>query len=496
MKKIYILIICACTLLSLGCKKGLEPRLYGRLTPATFPQTETEYELYILEVYKPFQAKWAYNDGTQQQFMFHGYEYSNIMLNDYPTDLIAVFPEWGGFFEFYSKADFKFMINQSRTSHFEKVRFVTRITQIIADLEKSNLNNDKKNQLIAEAKMARGWLMYYLLTMYGPVPVITDPAKIGTEAEFNMTRPERSTYVSTITQDLRFAADNLPKTAAQYGRFNKGLALTVLMRAYLNEKDWQKAEQTGRELLTIGYSLIDNYRDLFRSATEKNNETIYAISVDPAANGQGNQGNMNAWSYYTYPSDFKGITQNGGWASPSGAFTATWEFYDSFLPLDERRELLITEYTSRSGQVKNRSNMRGPVIMKYPDEDNTAFAQGNDIPLARYADVLLMLAEAINQQSGPTSEAIEFVNMVRRRANIGNLPAADVASKQAFNDAILRERSWELFFEGQRRVDLIRHDKWASALQSVGKTPGPALFPVPRYALDASKGTLTQTQGY
>ena len=493
MKKLLI-IISAVTLICVGCKKGLEPRLYGRLTPLTFPQSESEYELYALEVYKPFQAKWLYADGTQSQSLFHGYEQSNIMFNDYPTDLLAVFPEWGSF-EFYSKADFRFMINHGRTSHFEKVRFVTRITQIIADLEKSNVPTAKKNQLVAEAKMARGWLMYYLLTMFGPLPVITDAAKIGTDAEKNMSRPERSTFVGYIAQDLRFAADNLPKTPAQYGRFNKGLALTVLMRTYLNEKDWLKAEAVGREIMAMGYSLLSNYRDLFRSATEKNNETIFAVSVDPNANGDVSQGNMNAMTYYTYPSDFKGITQNGGWANPA-PFTATWEFYDSFNPSDKRRELLIPAYTSTSGTVKNRSNMRGPVIAKYPDEDKTAFAQGNDIPLARYADVLLMMAEAINNQSGPTAEAIELVNQVRRRADIGDLAPADVSSREALNDAILRERGWELYFEGQRRVDLIRHNKWQTALQSVGKTPGPALLPIPRYALDASKGALTQTQGY
>ncbi len=68
------------------------------------------------------------------------------------------------------------------------------------------------------------------------------------------------------------------------------------------------------------------------------------------------------------------------------------------------------------------------------------------------------------------------------------------------DDAILRERGWDLFMEGQRKMDLVRHGKWQPALQSVGKTPPPAasnfLFPIPQYALDASNGKLTQTPGY
>jgi starch-binding outer membrane protein, SusD/RagB family len=94
-----------------------------------------------------------------------------------------------------------------------------------------------------------------------------------------------------------------------------------------------------------------------------------------------------------------------------------------------------------------------------------------------------------------------LVNEVRaKHGGIGILPAADVASKQAFNDAILRERGWDLFMEGQRKIDLVRHGVWQTALQSVGKTPPPAasefLFPIPQYALDASNGKLTQTSGY
>lgn len=473
MKKIFFLTLSAAVLLISGCKKNFEPKLLGSLSPANFPQTEADFESYTMEVYKPFQAKWQYVNGTQAQFAIHGYEFSIVQMFDAPTDIMEKFVDWGGFFTGF---------------------------RIIGDLETATtVSTANKNIWIGEAKMARGWLMYYLLHMYGPVPVILDPAKIGTEAEYDLTRPARDAYVEAAAADLRFAADNLPKTASVYGRFNKGLALTVLMRLYLNEKKWQEAETAGREVVALGYSLLNNYKDLFRTATERNNETIFALSVDANADGGDAKGNMNAWTFYTL-GDCPGITQKGGgWAQ---AFSATWKFYDSFDPLDKRREMLIPSYTSTGGQLKNRaSGLKGPVILKYPDDENTVFAHGNDIPLARYADVMLMLAEAINNQSGPTAEAVALVNEVRaKHGGIGTLPAADVASMQAFDDAILRERGWDLFMEGQRKMDLVRHGKWQTALQSVGKTPPPAasefLFPIPQYALDASGGKLTQTLGY
>ena len=501
MKKIFLLTLSASVFLFSGCRKNFEPRLLGSLSPANFPQTEEDFESYTMEVYKPFQAKWQYVNGTQAQFAIHGYEFSNVQMFDAPTDIMEKFIDWGGFFTSFSTANFDFLKAISRNkNHFEQIRFITRITKIIGDLEKAgSVSEGNKNLWIAEAKMARGWLMYYLLHMYGPVPVILDASKVSTEAEYDLTRPARDVYVTAAAADLRYAADNLPKTPGVYGRFNKGLALTVLMRLYLNEKNWQKAESAGREVAALGYSLVNNYRDLFRVSTERNSETIFALSVDANADGSDAKGNMNAWTFYTL-GDAPGITQKGGgW---SQAFSATWKFFDSFDPSDKRRQMLVPSYTSTGGQLKNRANgLKGPVIMKYPDEENSVFAHGNDIPLARYADVMLMLAEAINNQSGPTTEAIALVNEVRaKHGGIGILPAGEIASRQAFNDAILRERGHDLFMEGQRKMDLVRHGTWQTALQSVGKTPPPAasgfLFPIPQYALDASNGKLTQTPGY
>lgn len=485
-------------LLNLGCKKNLDPKLYGKLSPINFPATAADFAAYTLEAYKPWTSKWGYQDQAYQN-LFYGYEYSNNQMNDGSSDLFAVFPEWGGFFTTFSQASFRFLINQDQASHFEKTRLVTRLTKILGDLsDAKGIDDASRMLLMAEASMSRGWMLYSLLTMYGPVPVILDPAQIGTDAENDMSRPDEATYAAAAAKDLLYAADNLPVKPAEYGRFNKGLALGILMRLYMQQKDYQHAEATGRQLQGMGYKLHGSYRDLFRSQTEVNEETIYAISCDVSADGNPQYGNMNAWSYYTYPADFPGITQQGGWASPNGAFTPTWEFYDSFDPADSRRSLLIPSYTNLSGQPRDRSNMRGPVLMKYPDEDKTTFAHGNDIPVVRYADILLLLAEAISHNgNSPSAEAIQLVNDVRQRAGIGPLPAADTASMTAFDNALLRERGWELFFEGQRRIDLMRFGQWESRVGAVtGKTPGPALLPVPQYAVNSGNGKLTQTQGY
>ncbi len=504
MKKIILSIFTILIILLNGCSDYLEPELYGSLSPISFPSNETEYELYMLELYKPFLGSWGYQEpGTDWTNSFYSPERGHLVMNDLPTDIFLPFTDWGGFWEGQSTGNFNYMLTEGRgESHFEKIRFVTRSTQIIGDLEKADIIPASKKQFIAEAHMARGFIMFYLLQYYGPVPVILDYNKIGNEAvESDLTRPSRDFYVNAVISDLRHAADSLEIDPVEYGRFNKGLALTILMRLYMNEKDFVNAESVGREIEGLGYKLVSDYSSLFKEATEQNTETIWAVSCSP---DNSELLNFNPYVMYCYPSDFKGPAISGGY-NASSVFTVSWDFYDSFDSLDSRRTRLIAQYYNKNtGALKSRTTspaLKGPIIQKYLDEGlpGNPFT-GNDIVIARYADVMLMLAEAINNNNGgPTSEAIELVDSVRSRAGIGKLPSGDIASQQAFNDAILRERGWELYFEGLRKMDLIRHGKWPSALAAVGKNANaPVLCPIPTYAINLSGDipTLIQNPGY
>ncbi|MDR8394532.1 RagB/SusD family nutrient uptake outer membrane protein [Aliifodinibius sp. S!AR15-10] len=488
MKKLKLLILLIGSLfLFNGCDTGLDPQIYDQLNPTTYPSNAKEAELYALEVYYPFTSRWP-----TENYQIFGLEEGHIQQFDAPTDVMTQFTEWGGFFQDYSRANYdNFTSYDRRRSHLEYIRFVTETTKIIDDLQNLDVfaNEEERNQLLGEVRMARGWIMYYMLHLYGPVPVILDPAKIGTEAEADMTRPSRGEYVNAIANDLRFAADNLAVDAPDYGRFNKGLALTALMRLYLNEQDFQNAEDIGREIQAMNkYSLIDDYMSLFTESTERNSETIWAISATGSSTGRGNEGNFNAYSYYTLPSDFEAPGVTPGWSSPNAVFMATWDFYDSFDPSDERREQLVESYGSR-----DRTNLRGAVIFKYPGPGGFT---GADIPIARFADVKLMLAESINENNGgPTQEAIDHVNDVRNRAGLGDLPPEDTQSMEAFNDAILEERGKEFLFEGLRKFDLVRHGEWPDRVETIeGKTPtSTPLLPIPQWA---TQDGMAQNEGY
>jgi hypothetical protein len=504
MKKTFILVtMLTCISLS-SCKKGLDPEIYGTLATTSFPKTEADFVNYTLEVYKPFQSKFGYNDPAGYQNDWFSPEYGQILLFDYGTDEFNIFTGFGGFFTQFSQGTYTFLKNQGTgNNHLEKIRFITRTTQIISDIAKSSISPASKTLLTAEARMSRGWNMYYLLQLYGPVPVILDPTLIGTAAEANLTRPARADFVKYIIDDLTFAAANLPKKPTDYGRFNQAIALTVMMRTYMNEKDFVNAEKVGRQIMTMGYSLVTNYASLFTEATEQNNETMFAAVCVANQDGAENHGGFNAWDFYTYPKNYPGNKITSSYAGTGAQpISATWSFYNSFDPADKRRIPLIASYTNKTGGITNQANgLAGPVVAKYPDNSgNTGSYQGNDIPLARLGDVMLMLAEAINQNSGPTLEAIDLVNQVRAaHGGLGVVPAAQTVSKATFDLWIMNEQGWDLYFEGDRKMELIRHGQYVQALTSVGKTAGaagPYLWPIPTYEITAGNGLLSQTPGY
>jgi hypothetical protein len=137
---------------------------------------------------------------------------------------------------------------------------------------------------------------------------------------------------------------------------------------------------------------------------------------------------------------------------------------------------------------------------KYWDNNQVGNNSGNDVPIIRYADILLTRAEALNELNGPTTECFSLINQVRTRAGIPNLTLTDAGTKDIFRDAILRERGWEFVGEGKRREDLIRQGKFLTLATSRGVpaaniNDNKLVFPIPQTEIDANK-LCVQNPGY
>ncbi|MDR1681854.1 MAG: RagB/SusD family nutrient uptake outer membrane protein, partial [Candidatus Symbiothrix sp.] len=168
--------------------------------------------------------------------------------------------------------------------------------------------------------------------------------------------------------------------------------------------------------------------------------------------------------------------------------------YDSFENGDKRQSLILPTYTSKTGAAVNlRSSDIGALPLKYAeDPNNPGQWAGNDFIHLRYADVLLCRAEILNEINGPTQESVDLINQVRNRAfddyyNSSHVKRlSDFADQTALRDYILKERGWELWCEGVRREDLLRHGTYLDVARSAGAnrvSEKNLLFPIPTDAL-------------
>jgi hypothetical protein len=529
----FIIFLVSVILMFSSCKDNFDPQLYGTLNVTNYPKTESEYESFMMTCYMPFTIIWTYalNAGTTaNEFTWYIASGGINRLFDSTTDEMAIWNNgWGGGWYFLSKADFSQCVNCLRTplqdpwpNHFPKVAEVTLFTNIIGVLGAASsdvLPTEKKEEFIAEARLCRGLMMYYLLNLYGPLPFILDPADVTSEEKLgNLERPTLDQVTTWIMDDFDYAYEHIADTQKDLGRYNKDYARVCIMRHCLNEGYhvsgyYAKALKMYDELKAENkYSLYtagnNPYVDLFKSDHKFNQEIIMAVSCNSDADGNNKNGNFNPMTYYTVPDDAakkddKGnatpfALQGGGWGQ---IYNVSPKFYDTYETGDKRKDVILTSYYTTAGKWRTKADVTwdGYIINKYPVETATPF-QGTDYPLARWADVLLMYAEAQvrNTGSAPSKDAIDAVNQVRHRAGLEDLPSSVTSSKEAFLDALLTERGHEMLYEGVRKIDLIRFNQYAKRTYKYkGAIPTHQYFPLPNYAVSQAEETygktLTQT---
>ena len=414
-KKILFPILSSLFLLFGSCENNFDAHIYGDLIQGKYPSTEDEYVSYMMTCYIPFTSVFTYqiNSGTGQ----HGFYIAtggNIRMFDSTSDIMApavvkCSDEWLRL----SQANYEncyyywrgWVDDANNLNHFPKTAEVTRFTEIIGTLEKASedvLSKEKKNSLLGEARLCRGMMLYYLMHIYGPVPVIINPEDVfNEEALGNTVRPTLTEMCEWITDDLDFAANNAPETTLEKGRYTRDYARFCLMRHCLNEGGYmdgyyQKALDM-YEALKGKYSLFKSgsnpYTDLFKNANKFNNEIIMAVSCDPNADGNPKNGNANVLSWLVVPNEASAMDptgnrtpfypQNGGW---NAFYNVAPKFYNTFEKDDLRKEAILTEYWTKDGikVTKNDIGVKwdGFICNKFPVETPGTF-QGTDIPLAR-----------------------------------------------------------------------------------------------------------------
>lgn len=505
---LLFVLVATCLVLFAGCKKQLESKVYSSLTPENFYQSEGDANAALMTLYIPFTSYWGNTDpgsGTWYAGLYNADIKSYLSKSLVSTD--ELYNEGGG----ANTADlFNFTFGPdtwqgANDAVYYKISYVAKATEVITAIGNSSaLSDDVKKSYIAQAKTLRAWLMYVLYDFYGPVNVKTDFATLTDTAA--TARPSKTDYIALVEKDINEAlpdlADKYNSNAVNWGRVSKGVARMILLKLYMMDKQWAKAETVARQLMTMGYSILTGplgYRDVF--STKANAELIYAVPANAAS--------ANWWAQEVFPLDFRSApdcascTPGPGIPNRASGWLTQympWFYYDKYEATDIRRNTTILDhYTNTSNTVITRANgMKGAIPLKYTHIPLPGDAQPVDVVVFRYAEVLLSLAEAINEQNGgPTSEAYTLVGTVRSRAGVANFAAG--MTQAQFRTALLDERGREFYGEGQRRQDLIRNGTYISNAVARGKVNAQAhmvLFPIPRAVITQSRGVITQNPGY
>lgn len=368
--------------------------------------------------------------------------------------------------------------------------------QVLDNVPNISMDANLKNRYLAEAKFVRAYAYFRLVRAFGDVPLrLTTPKSAS---DFSIPRTPKAQVWAAIEKDLSEAAAVLPisYSGADVGRATKGAALALNAKVAMYQSKWADVKSLTDQVIALGYSLFPNYYQLFRIANENNSESIFEIQAGLIP---GNQDASN--SQYSQVQGVRG-SAGGGW----GFNVPTTDLMNAYETGDPRRDatIIFRGETTPDGDVI-------PLIGDNPMYNQksyvpfsqwvSGFTEGcqQNIRVLRYADVLLMNAEA-NNELGNTSAALASLELVRARARAGNntiLPQVTTTDKAQLRNAIWNERRVELAMEFDRYFDVIRQGRALAVFGPKGwKANKNEVWPVPQSEIDLSAGLITQNPGY
>ncbi|WPV64080.1 RagB/SusD family nutrient uptake outer membrane protein [Chitinophaga sp. LS1] len=371
---------------------------------------------------------------------------------------------------------------------------ISRANVAIDNIPNIDFDTTLRARLVREAKFIRGLLYFNIVRFWGDAPlVLHDPTSIDVNAQKIKRSPKDSVYAQIIS-DLN-EATLLPKTytGADVGRVTSGAAHALLAKVYLTRREWAKA---ATELNTVinggyGYALFDNFLDVFQQSTKNGKEHIFSVQFGTNLGAKNSTNSLSSSNF----SSFNPAVYPGDQPADS-------TLYQLFASFDARRDVtFFTQmYNAATGKYVQFGAARFAKFIDYSISPLTNQSiSGINYPVIRYADVLLMQAEVLNEINGPGADAYAAINQVRARAKISNLTAG--LSQAAFRDSVFHERRKEFIQEGNRWFDLSRrggtylYDALRVYPAKTGAALKDTLYPIPQSEIDINN-ELTQNPGW
>ncbi len=524
MKTYKIFLSALVVLMTLSCSKDLlEKSDPGSGSVETFFNTEEELILGINGVYAGFQGSWwggslihiqpHLDAATDNAVICCPWEYGFPAVGDGTMS-----PTTGGIVAW--KWDFGYQA-------------ITRVNQMLQLIDEGipGLSSENATKWIAELRFLRGFIYNEMLTVYGGVPLIT--SVLTPDEALAIGRASREETFNQVIDDLTFAVNNLETTPNndQRGRPTKQAALGYIGKAQLWAERYSDAAATFRQIMDMEGSVVDldpNYESLFNGSNEASPEILFAFQA--VGNGVG-EGSF--FQIHYAPQSLPSGTTSGGWNSMQYTRNLIDDYYmTDGLPISESplydpenifkdRDSRLAGTFLRPGDMWSGHVMEAPLNFTYNGQTphaelsvqviskkwctEDALNTGDtdvDFILLRYADILLMYAEAQNEAVGPDASVYDAVNKVRARA--GMPPFPEGLSQDEMRQEIRHERRIEFVMEGTRYYDLIRwriaEDVIVNGVEGLqNRVFNPSknyLWPIPQSAVDSNPDLIEQNPGY
>jgi hypothetical protein len=476
-----------------SCSDFLEDEPQNYLTQEAFPTTAADALLATNATYTTLR-EWFYHSG--------GYPILDIMSDDAlkgsnPNDQGATLGPYDSF-EFTPQQD---GLDRWWNTLYLGIKRCNVVIELVPDIQ---MDPELRDRYVAEASFVRAQLYFDLVRAWGGVPLVTT-----TVPEAKLPRASTDEVYALIISDLELAIGKLPEKSAysadDAGRATKGAAKSLLAKVYMFRKEFNKAEPLLLEVIGSGQYGLE---DLFVNANsvEGNNgrESVFEIGAmqlegtesggNQYANTQGVRGTPNrGWGFNRPSIDLRNSFEAGD-PRFKGTVIDLGDVLDGVTILGDGSTPDVTE--DENGNVIEIECYNRKV---WVPGTNTITQWGHHRRLIRYADVLLMAAECLNENGNP-GQALIYLNQVRERAREGNnsiLPDITTTDPALLRGIILEERRYELAMEGHRFWDLVRTGKAAEILGPLGFVQGKhELLPIPQTEIDISQGSLVQNPNW
>ena len=328
--------------------------------------------------------------------------------------------------------------------------WINRANDVLDRIDAATFDETAKNDLKGQALFLRAYSYWWIAKLYGEAPLHLKPVSSVEEASMAFNTADE--VLTQIIADATLASTLLKNKATQTkGRVTSGSAKMLLADVYMWQKQWALVESTLAGMSTE-YSLMTDYKDVTNPAKKNNAESIFEIQFSSTST---DYSSGLPYSFFPFPFSadsvkaMTGATNAAALTEGEGMGIATPDLIAQYDLGDKRFSTTIKYVKDNSSPIR----FRFPMCVKYLHPHSLFRQTDENVPIYRYAETLLFLAEAVNEQGGRSAVALGYLNQVRTRAGLPNTTAATQTQIRA---AIMKERQVEFAYEGKRWFDLAR----------------------------------------